>query len=519
MGRSIIPPQVTAADAVATIPDGTTIAMSGFGLTCLAQTLSKALTTRFEKEGAPRNLTAIHAAGHAEGLGVDMLATQKGLLKRVIGGHWGGTPSVRDNGAKNWFEQHNWPQGVVIGAYRASAGSEKGLRSPIGLNTYIDPRQLGGCLNDAAREAGSLITLEKDCDGEEVLFYAPLRPDYAFLRGWKADRLGNISICWEPLNIGLEHIAIATRNNGGQVICQVREIEDRIFAPEEVHLPGFLVDAIVVTEDHETEHRHSPTYSFESKLVQACMLSEVNVAEMDVTRLWIGRRAAMAIEDGDLINLGIGIPGDAVPPALKELGMMDRVISTLESGIIGGISAGLKDFGVAFGPSARISESTMFDIYHGGSLDICIMGMAETEASGNINVSQFAGRNVGCGGFIDITQSARRIIFCSGFTGKGFEGVFEDGRLQIRAEGTQRKFVPKVQIISFSAQHALEHGREVLLVTERAVFRLIEGGWQLIEIAPGLDLERDILAFMDFRPQISPDLQTMNPWIFQKALL
>ena len=518
MGRPIIPPQVSAAEAVSGIPNGAAIALSGFGLTCLAQTLSKALTVRFEKEGAPRDITAIHAAGHAEGLGVDMLATKKGLLKRIIGGHWGGTPAVREGGANEWFEQHNWPQGVIIGAYRAAAGSEKGLRSPIGLNTYIDPRQIGGCLNESARKAGSMIKLEKDCDGEEVLFYAPLRPDYAFLRGWKADRLGNISICWEPLNIGLEHIAIATRNNGGHVICQVREIEDRVFGPEEVHLPGFLVDAIVVTEDHEIEHRHSPSYAFESKLVQACMLSEVNAHEMDAVRLWIGRRAAMAVEAGDLLNLGIGIPGDAVPPALKELGMMDKVIPTLESGIIGGHGAGLKDFGVAFGPSARISESTMFDIYHGGSLDICMMGMAETEASGNINVSQFAGRNVGCGGFIDITQSARRIVFCSTFNGRGFAGTFEDGRIRIQSEGKQSKFVPKVQIISFSAQHALDHHRDVLLVTERAVFHLVPGGWELIEIAPGIDLDREIFAQMSFRPKVSPQLKTMNPRIFQNIL-
>lgn len=516
MKHPLAPERISAAEAASQIFDGATIATSGFGLTGLAQTLIKAIVTRHRLEKSPKELTVIHAAGQSEGTGVDTLAAENGILKRIIGGHWGVTPNVREAAGNENFEQHNWPQGVIACSYRAAAAGEKGLRTPIGLDTYIDPRQLGGCMNESARKAGTLIRMEKDYDGEDCLHYAPLRPDFALVRGWKADRVGNISICWEPLNVSIEHIAVAARNNGGKVFCQVREIEDRIFSSEEVHLPGFLVDAIIVAEDCETEHRHAPSFAFEPSLVQPCMPVNEILQDLDPVRKWIGRRAAMEVRDGDLLNLGIGIPGDAVTPALKAMGKLDRIISTLESGIIGGHGAGAKDFGVAFSPDARIPETLMFDIYHGGNLDIAMMGLAETDASGNVNVSQFAGRNVGCGGFIDITQSARRIVFCATFSGKGFQGVFENGTLRIQAEGSQGKFLPKVQQISFSSIRSRELRQEVLLVTERAVFQLAAHGWELVEIAPGIDLERDVLSRMGFRPPVSPSLRMMDAAIFQK---
>ncbi len=511
MPSVLVPPRLTSREVAAEIWNGAAIAFSGFGLCGVAQSLCEALAKRHAECGDPKNLTAIHAAGHTENIGVDLLA-KHGLLDRVIGGHWGLMPNLRRRVAADELEMHNWPQGVVIGAFRAAGSGENGLRSKIGLGTFIDPRQLGGCVNPRSRRGGSLITL---CEGEdECLHYAKLKPDFAFIRGWSADRRGNISMRKEPLLLCAGDIALATRSHGGRVFCQVREIEDRFFDANEVDIPGFLIDALVVSEDPNKHHRHASTLVFEPALYSGAEPLPEEKAPLDLTRKWIGRRAALSVRPGDLLNLGIGIPGDAVPAALAETGLLSEVISTLESGVVGGMGAGAQNFGVAYSPSSRISETRMFDLYHGGNLNVAIMGMAETDASGNVNVSQFGGRSVGCGGFVDITQSAQRVIFCSGFNGKGFAGAFADGRVLIQTEGLQQKFVEKVEQITFSADQARVRGQVVELVTERCVFALGPKGWRLIEIAPGLDVERDVVGRMDFLPEIAQDLRTMDAAIF-----
>lgn len=518
MPPSVIPPQFSSDQVAAEIPDGACIALAGFAQTGVAQSLCEALVRRHAQTGGPGALTAIHAAGQVENIGADLFA-KHGLLARVIGGHWGLMPNLRRAGANEELEMHNWPQGVLIGAFRAAAIGENGLRSKIGLGTFVDPRQLGGCVNERSRQAGSLISLRRDEeDGEEYLHYAKLKPDFAFIRASSADRLGNISLRKEPIHLCLDHIALATRNNGGRVFCQVREIEDRVFDASEVDLPGFFLDGLVLPDDPEKHHRHSSSMFFEPSLYSAGAQALNPAPPLDQVRTWIGRRAARSVRPGDLLNLGIGIPGDAVPVALESSGILSQIVSTLESGVIGGVGAGASDFGVAYAPSARITETRMFDLYHGGNLNVAIMGMAETDQAGNINVSQFAGRAVGCGGFIDITQSALRITFCSSFNGKGFDGMFEDGHLKIRHEGSQKKFVDRVGQITFSAEQSRIRGQEVELVTERCVFRLGDKGWTLIEIAPGLDLEKDVLSQMGFRPEVSIDLRTMDPTIFHPSI-
>lgn len=511
MPSTLVPSRMTSPQVAAEIRSGSTIALSGFVISGVAQSLCEALVKRQAESGEPKNLTAIHAAGHTEEIGVDLLA-KHGLLARIIGGHWGLMPNVRRLVAANEVEIHNWPQGVVIGSFRAAGSGEEGLRSKIGLGTFIDPRQLGGCVNPRSRAAGSLITL---CGGEdEYLHYAKLKPDVAFIRGWSADRRGNISMRKEPLILCQDDIAMATRRNKGRVFCQVHEIEDRDFDANEVDIPGFLIDAVIVSDDPEKHHRHAATLAFEPALYSGAAPLPEEKPPLDLTRKWIGRRAAQSVRPGDLLNLGIGIPGDAVSAALAESGLLSEVISTLESGVVGGVGAGAQNFGVAYSPSSRISETRMFDLYHGGNLNVAIMGMAETDASGNVNVSQFGGRSVGCGGFVDITQSAQRVTFCSGFNGKGFVGSFADGRLEIQAEGQQQKFVETVGQITFSAEQARIRGQVVELVTERCVFRLGPTGWILTEIAPGLDLERDVVSQMGFLPEIAADLRTMDAAIF-----
>lgn len=509
---------LSAAEAVSTIPDGAALAIPGFGGAGVAQALCRALTDNHARTGHPTGLTLLHAAGHVEGVGIDWLASH-GLVKRVIGGHWGATPNLRRAAAEGTLELHNWPQGIVVESFRAAAAGQDGLRTHIGLETFVDPRQLGGCLTESARKSGSLIRLLTETPGGDILHYPQLKPDFAFLRAWSADCHGNVSLGNESLHLCMEHVALATRNNGGRVVCQVREIEQRSFAANEVYIPGFLLDAVVVAENPEETHRHCTSSAFDPALLSSgSPRSTASPPLTDAARVWIGRRAAREVPDEALLNLGIGIPGDTVPHALKEAGRLSRITSTLESGVIGGVSAEGFDFGVAYGPQARISEAQMFDVYHGGNLDVTIMGMAETDAEGNVNVSHFAGRSVGCGGFIDITQSTKHVVFCSLFNGKGFHATFENGRLRIHAEGTQQKFVPRVSQITFNASRARRLGQKVLLVTERCVFTLGHRGWTLTEIAPGLDIEQDICARMGFQPDIPAPPQLMNASIFAPTL-
>lgn len=262
------PARLSSREAVALIPNNATIAVSGFAIMGLSNSLHRALVERFLETGAPRDLTYIHAAGHLPSSGMDLLAPHDGLVRKVIGGHWGLMPALREKISAEKIEAHNWPQGVIVGAFRAAATGEKnGLRSRIGVGTFIDPRQSGGCANQTAREAGSLIRLVEQ-DGEEFLNYAPIAPDVALVRGWSVDKLGNVSLGMEPLNLSSEMIAMATRNRGGKVFCQVRFIEDDVIYPShKVAIPGFLIDALVVSDNPETEHRQCEMYDVNPALV------------------------------------------------------------------------------------------------------------------------------------------------------------------------------------------------------------------------------------------------------------
>lgn len=512
--KTAFPARLSAREAVELIPDGAAITASGFSLMGLAHTLHRALLERFQETGSPKNLTYIHAAGFAPATGLDLLAPT-GMVTKVIGGHWGLMPALRERIGAEEIEAHNWPQGVVIGALRAAASGEKnGLRSRIGLGTFIDPRQQGGCANEVARDAGSLIRLVEQ-DGEELLNYAPLEPDIALIRGWSADKLGNVSLGLEPLNLSNDILAMAARQRGGKVLCQVRFIEDDVVYPSHrVAIPGFMIDALIVAENPEQEHRQCEAFDINPALVnEGDGENAVAVREAPAVpagpRGWIGRRAMQEIHDGDVFNLGIGIPGDTVGTALHEAGRLDNVVSTIESGLFGGIALGGVNFGCALYPCARLDQAAMFDMYHGGGLDIAIMGAAQIDETGNINVSQFDGRAVGCGGFINITQSARRVVFCTTLTVGGLEAAYENDQVRILQEGRHRKFVQRVGQITFNGSRALHTHQKVLLVTERCVFELSEDGWVLTEVAPGIEPLRDILPHLDFTPRISPECITM----------
>jgi propionate CoA-transferase len=295
----------------------------------------------------------------------------------------------------------------------------------------------------------------------------------------------------------------------------VRFIEDDVVYPSHrVAIPGFMIDALVVAENPEQEHRQCEMFDINPALV--------NESEDESTftlpqappvpagpRGWIGRRAMWEIRDGDVFNLGIGIPGDTVGRALHEAGRLDAAVSTIESGLFGGIALGGVNFGCALYPCARLDQAAMFDMYHGGGLDIAIMGAAQIDETGNINVSQFDGRAVGCGGFINITQSARRAVFCTTLTVGGLEALYENNQVRIAQEGRHRKFVRRVGQITFNGRRALQSQQKVLLVTERCVFELTETGWQIIEVAPGISIEKEILPQMDFAPAVAASCGVM----------
>lgn len=516
--------RLTPQEAAALIPTGARIAVSGFCSAGLAKAVMDAMIIRYQAEGAPHDLTIYHAAGHATDWGCDSMAAA-GLIGKIVGGHWGLMHSLRHKMINNEIEAHNWPQGMIVRAFREMArGSQWGFLSRIGLGTFIDPRDWGGCMNEKARTTGSMIKLETAPDGAEALRYPPFPIDFALIRAWSADARGNVSLGMEPLSLSQIDIALAARACGGKVICQIRREElDKFYNVNESHLPSFLVDYLVIADAPHSNHRQSETFDEDDALLgsreSATPECKQSPKVPDGPRGWIGRRAAMEIHAGDVFNLGIGIPGDSVTPALAEAGRLSQTIPTLESGVIGGVGVGGGSFGIAVRPEARLDQGTMFDFYHAGGLDITVMGAAEIDVHGDINVSLFNGRPTGCGGFIDITQSASRIVFCSTLTAGDLDIALEEGRLRVVKEGKHRKFVKKVQQITFSAQQAIARGLQVVLVTERCVFELAseagKGHWVLTEIAPGIDMERDILAHIDFCPVISPDLKPMSPDCFR----
>ncbi len=506
------PDVLTPDEVAALIPDGARLALTGFSSVGIAEAVADAMIRRKQATGSPSALTVYHAAGHSTGWGCDRFAGE-GMLAKVVGGHWGLMHTLREKMMANEIEAHNWPQGMIVRAFREAArGTKWGFVSEIGLGTYIDPRRCGGCMNDKARATGTLLRNETAPDGSEVLRYPMLPVDFAIIRAWKADACGNVSMGLEALSLSQLEIALAARAQGGKVICQVRvrDAAHRFTAPE-IAVPGCFIDYLVVADDPERNHRQCEASDAEESLVGgsgACEPAALPPVP-EGPRGWIGRRAAMEIHEGDVFNLGIGIPGDTVTPALAEAGRLDSVTPMLESGVIGGVGIGGNSFGVAINPQSRMDQGAMFDFYHGGGLDVAIMGAAEVGPHGNINVSLFNGRPTGCGGFIDITQSARRVVFCSTLTSGSLDAVFEEGRVVIRKEGKFRKFVPQVQQVTFSAEQALSRGLKVTLVTERCVLELDADGWVVTEVAPGVDLEKEVLCQMDFRPRVAADLKQM----------
>lgn len=507
--------------AASLIPDNATIALDGFLGADVPEEILECMRKRFQKEGHPKNLDVWHASGIGDGKhrGTNNFA-EKGMLKRIVGGHWALAPELEPLSAENAFEAFNFPQGVLLQIFRDSAAHKPVLITNVGLGTFVDPELSGGRLNDAAKN--STLVNRINIHGKDYLAYEVPKPNIAILRGTYADEDGNVTFEDEPLTLVATACAMAAHNHGGKVFVQVKRVVKRgSLNPKDVRIPGVLVDYIVESDDVTMTQQTTDT-QFNPDFVKSGVVRPEGTISLPLdSKKVIARRSAFFFnpETDHVVNFGIGKFPETCSLVLKEEGLSDHIITTVEPGTFGGTPLGGGNFGAAIGPQATIDEPYMFDFYDGGGINLTYLGLAEANAKGDLNVSKFGPKIAGTGGFVDITQNTPKIVFNGTFTAGGLKEEFKDGKLHIIQEGKVKKFVKEVQQVTFSGKVAYENNQKVWYVTERAVFKLTKDGLELIEIAPGIDLQKDVLDQMEFKPIISKDLKTMDSRIFQEPIM
>ena len=511
--KQVLKKVIPVEDAVSILQDGDVLATSGYGGHGMPEQLLVALAQRFLDTGTPKGLTLMHATGQgdAKDKGLNLLA-HEGLLQRVIGGYYGLAPKIAQLVQDNKVQAYNLPEGVITHLYRDIGAGKPGTLSRVGLGTFVDPRLEGGKMNRVTTD--DIVELMM-VGGKEYLFYKALPINVAFIRGTTADPDGNITMEKEALLLENLALAIAARNSHGYVICQVERIAaEGSLDSRQVRLPGVLVDAVVVAEPQYHTQTYGTGYNPALSGEVRIPLGTLPPLPLDDKKV-IARRAAMELLPNSVVNLGIGLP-DSVGRVASEEKIYDLMTLNVDPGVMGGVPASGAEFGAAINCQAVIDHCSQFDFIDGGGLDCAFLGFAECDAMGNVNASRFAGRIAGCGGFINITQNAKKVVFMGNFSAGGAQFAVDEGRLKIVREGKAGKFVDKVAQVTFSGKVAAEQGKEVLYVTERCVFRLTPDGLALVEVAPGIDVERDILAHLPFRPHFDRSAP-MDAAIFRPA--
>lgn len=504
---------ISADEAAGLVQPGDTVLIGGSGGGhSVPEALIAGLQSRWLEEAAPVGITLLHPVGlgDEDTQGVARLA-HRGLLKRIVTGTFVDSPPIETMARDDSIEAYTLPQGALSLLMREMAAGRPGLITQTGLHTFVDPRVGGGKQSPSAREnLVEVVTLA----GREWLLYKPIRVDVAFLRGTTADEDGNVTMEQEAVFGEMTSMAQATRRAGGIVIVQVKRLAQRRTLPaKQVKIPGILVDAVVVDPKQRQSYLtdYSPAFAGELRMP----LSEIERLPLSPRKV-IARRAAMELFPEAVCNLGSGI-STGISNVAAEEGALYDVTLTNEQGLIGGAPASGVEAGASANYAAMIDQPYQFDFYDGGGLDLAFLSFAEVDRNGDVNVSRFGERIIGFGGFIDISQNAAKVVFSGTFTAGGLRIEWPDGRVRIQTEGSSRKLVEQVQQISYSARFGRENGQSVLYVTERAVFALGEDGLELIEVAPGIDLERDVIGQMGFRPHVSPALRQMDARLFREA--
>lgn len=507
---------ITAKEAAALIPDNARIAFGGFlGYGCPEEVL-RAIRTSFEETGHPKDLTLLKGVsiGDKGERGINRLAAE-GLLKCVICSHFGLEPDVAKMAAENKIFSYMLPLGTITDWLRTVASRKPGLITKTGLRTFVDPRIEGSKGNELTKEKGGDIVSLIEVNGEECLFYKTAPLDACVIRGTYADEDGNISMTREAIHGEQLEIAAATHNSGGTVIVQVENVVSRgNIDPRDVKIHGFMVDYVVIAEpENHPQTFTSNTYMPELTGDIRVPIDQFNKMPLNERKI-CGRRAALELKKDTLVNLGIGMP-DAVAAVAAEEGIFSKFTLSIESGVLGGVPLGGLALGGSINPEAFYKMADILNVYDGGGLDMAVLGLAEMDEKGNLNVSKFNGKVVGPGGFINISQPTPFVIFTGTFTAGKSDVRIENGKLNIVKDGTVLKFKKQVEQITFSGEMATKNKQKVMIVTERAVFLWTKDGLMLTEYAPGVDVEKDIIGKMEFRPLISPDLKEMDAAIFQ----
>ena len=501
---------VEAHEAVRRIPDKAVVAIGGAGAGhAVPDKVLQALGDCFRQSGHPHSLTTVHPCGIGDNdvRGLNHIA-QEGLIKTDIGGFWGNAPRMTELARQHKIKGYNLPQGVLSHLMRASASGKPGILTKVGLHTFVDPRVEGGKINEITTEDRVRVM---PIDEEEYLFYSSFKIDVAIIRGTSIDAEGNLTMEEEVGFFAMLSIAQAAKVRGGIVIAQVKNINAGDSEPGQVKVPGVLIDYVVQDATQEMTFLSA----FDPALVKRNAPYQNDELQLTGLKRIVNRRAAQELYAGAFVNLGYGM-SDGVPVVAQQEGIVSELTFMIEQGATGGIPTRGLNFGAMYNPGSIVDDGYQFDFFQGGGLDIAFLGFAQVDQHGNVNASRFGKVLTGCGGFIDISQNAKKVVFCGSFAVKSEQDIREDAMV-IRTPGKFNKFVKQVEQITFSGKYARQQGQEVLYVTERATFRLTTEGLELIEIAPGINVQKDVLDVMDFLPRISTELNVYDSTIFAEG--